>query len=184
MLKIAGPNRQAAERYRDTMAMSATENRDTAGVIAPPPLMALVVVILGLLLDWLVPAYVLGVLLSLIWRIVIGVVLMAVGLALAFPARRAFVSAGTEVKPWRPSTALVTDGIFTWLRNPMYVGGTLFLAGLSVLLASDWMLVMTFVFIPIIHFGVVRREERYLEAKFGDAYRQYQDRVPRYGWPG
>lgn len=158
--------------------------KDTAGVIAPPPLLALATIVLGLLLDWLLPAYVLGLLLSLTWRIVIGVVLIAVGLALAFPARRAFVSAGTEVKPWRPSTVLVTDGVFAWLRNPMYVGGTFFLVGLAVLLASDWMLVMTIGFFVVLHFGVVRREERYLETKFGESYRHYRNRVPRYGWPG
>ena len=61
---------------------------------------------------------------------------------------------------------------------------TLILAGLAILLASDWMLVMAFVFIAVIHVGVVKREERYLEAKFGDAYRAYKARVPRYGWPG
>ena len=94
-----------------------------------------------------------------------------------------FRIAGTHVEPWKPATALVTDGVFGWLRNPMYVGLTLILAGLSVLLASDWMLVMTIVFVPVIHFGVVKREERYLEAKFGDAYRAYKARVPRYGIP-
>ena len=104
--------------------------------------------------------------------------------ALAVPALRGFRSAGTHVEPWKPATALVTDGIFGWLRNPMYVGLTLILAGLAVLLASDWMLVMAVVFIAVIHFGVVKREERYLEAKFGDAYRAYKARVPRYGWPG
>ena len=67
----------------------------------------------------------------------------------------------------------MTDGIFAWLRNPMYVGATLFLVGLAILLASDWMLVMTVVFAVVLHFGVVKREERYLEAKFGDAYRRY-----------
>lgn len=165
------------------MAMTASEPRDTAGVIAPPPLLALAVVVLGLLLDWLMPAYVLGLLLPLGWRIVIGVVLLAPGLALVFPARGAFVSAGTNVEPWKPSTKLVTDGLFAWLRNPMYVGGTLFLAGLAILLASDWMLVLTIAFVPVIHFGVVKREERYLETKFGDAYRRYCASVPRYGWP-
>ena len=117
-------------------------------------------------------------------RIVIGVILLAAGAALGIPALRGFRSAGTHVEPWKPSTALVTDGIFGWLRNPMYVGLTLLLAGLSVaarlrLDAGDddrfrrWS----------IHFGVVKREERYLEAKFGDAYRAYKARVPRYGWP-
>ena len=65
----------------------------------------------------------------------------------------------------------------------MYVGMTLALAGLAILLASGWMLVMTIVFALVIHFGVVRREERYLEAKFGEPYRAYKARVPRYGWP-
>jgi len=160
-----------------------TQIKDTPGVIAPPPLLALAVIVVGLALDWLFPAYVLTLLPSLVWRIVVGVILLAVGLGIGFPARRAFISAGTEVKPWKPSTALVTDGIFARLRNPMYVGGTLVLAGLSILLAADWMLVLTIAFVPVIHFGVVMREERYLEAKFGDAYRAYKARVPRYGWP-
>jgi protein-S-isoprenylcysteine O-methyltransferase Ste14 len=163
--------------------MAMTETRDNAGVIAPPPLIALAAVVLGLALDWLLPAYLLRVLLSWPERIAIAVVLIGTGAALAIPAMRGFRSAGTHVEPWKPSLALVTDGIFGWLRNPMYVGLTLLLAGLSILLASDWMLVMTIIFVPVIHFGVVKREERYLEAKFGDAYRSYKARVPRYGIP-
>ncbi len=158
-----------------------TEARDNAGVIAPPPLLALAVVVIGLALDWLLPAYVLSLLLSLEDRIVIGVLLIAAGLVLAISALGTFKSAKTHAEPWKPSTALVTEGIFKWLRNPMYVGGISILAGLSILLASDWMLVMTIVFGPVIHFGVVKREERYLEAKFGEPYRQYKARVPRYG---
>lgn len=158
--------------------------RDNAGVIAPPPLLAAGVIILGLILDWLLPAYVLSVLLSMTSRVVIGAALVGGGLALVIPANLAFRSVGTRVEPWKPSTALVTGGIFARLRNPMYVGGTLFLAGLAIALASDWMLVMTIVLAIVLHFGVVKREERYLEAKFGDAYGQYRAKVPRYGWPG
>ena len=160
-----------------------TETRDNAGVIAPPPLIALTAVVLGLALDWLLPAFVSRVLLSWPERIVIAVVLIAAGAALAIPAMRGFRSAGTHVEPWKPSTALVTGGIFGWLRNPMYVGLALLLTALSILLACDWMLVMTIIFVPVIHFGVVKREERYLEGKFGDAYRSYKARVPRYGIP-
>jgi protein-S-isoprenylcysteine O-methyltransferase Ste14 len=157
--------------------------RDNAGVIAPPPLIALAAVVLGLFLDWLLPAYVLSALLTLTQRIVIGGILMAAGLALAFAANLSFRAAGTHPEPWKPATALVTAGVFRTMRNPMYVGGTLFLAGLSIALASSWMLVMTIFSAIVLHFGVVKREERYLLAKFGDPYRRYLKSVPRYGWP-
>lgn len=160
-----------------------TEARDNAGVIAPPPLVARAAVVLGLALDWLIPAYVLTVLLTRPERIIIAVVFFVAGAAVAFPALRGFHAAGTHVEPWKSASALVTDGIFAWLRNPMYVGLTLFLVALSLALASDWILIMTIGFVLVIHFGVVLREERYLEAKFGDAYRQYKARVPRYGIP-
>lgn len=158
--------------------------RDNAGVIAPPPLLALAAVVLGLALDRLLPAYVLTVPLTRPGRIVIALILFGAGAALAFTALRGFRAAGTHVEPWKPATALVTDGVFGWLRNPMYVGLTLFLVALSAALASDSMPVMTIAFVLTIHFGVVKREERYLEGKFGEAYRQYKARVPRYGWPG
>jgi protein-S-isoprenylcysteine O-methyltransferase Ste14 len=156
---------------------------DTAGVIAPPPLIALAVVVLGLSLDRLLPAYVLTVLLTLPVRVTIAAILFAAGGCLAVPAIIAFRSSGTEVEPWKPSTALVTGGVFRWLRNPMYVGLAFGVGGIGVALASDWTLVLLLPAALVMHFGVVRREERYLEAKFGDAYRAYIAHVPRYGWP-
>jgi protein-S-isoprenylcysteine O-methyltransferase Ste14 len=163
--------------------MTMIERRDNAGVIAPPPLLALAVILLGLLLDWMLPAYILMLLFSMAERIVVGAILMTAGFALAYSARSTFLSVGTNVEPWKPSTALVSGGIFGRLRNPMYVGGTLFLTGLSIMLASDWMLVLTIIFVPVIHFGVVKREERYLAAKFGEPYLRYMATVPRYGLP-
>jgi protein-S-isoprenylcysteine O-methyltransferase Ste14 len=160
-----------------------TDARDSAGVIAPPPLIALAAVLVGVALDWLAPAYVLTVLLDLSERLVIGALLMAAGAALAVPAMRGFRSAGTHVEPWKPSLVLVTDGIFGWLRNPMYVGLAFLVAGIGIALASDWTLVMLVAAALTIHFGVVKREERYLTAKFGDPYRHYMQTVPRYGWP-
>ena len=55
--------------------------------------------------------------------------------------------------------------------------------GVAVALASDWMLVLVVPMFAVLHYGVVKREERYLERKFGDDYRRYKDSVPRYGWP-
>jgi protein-S-isoprenylcysteine O-methyltransferase Ste14 len=160
-----------------------TDVPDTPGVIAPPPLIALLALLSGLALDRLLPAYALSLLLDFALRVGIGVALIGGGVALAIAGERRFARAGTEVKPWRPSTVLVTDGVFERLRNPMYVGATMMLAGFAVAFASDWTLVMTVVFALVIHFGVVKREECYLEIKFGNAYRSYTLRVPRYGWP-
>jgi protein-S-isoprenylcysteine O-methyltransferase Ste14 len=157
--------------------------RDTAGVIAPPPLVALGAVIFGVLLDWLMPAYVLSAVLTRNGRIIISVLLIAAGVALALAGRGIFVRSGTHVNPFKPSSVLVTTGIFAYVRNPMYVGLACLVAGIGVALASDWTLVMLVVAALVIHFGVVKREERYLEARFGDAYRKYMSTVPRYGFP-
>jgi protein-S-isoprenylcysteine O-methyltransferase Ste14 len=158
--------------------------RDTAGVIAPPPLLALAAIVFGLLLDGLFPAYVLTVLLDFNTRVVVAVVLLALSAAFAVPAMLAFRRAGTHIEPWKPATELVTRGIFRFVRNPMYVGLILLVVAIAVAFASDWTLVMTVALAVALHVGVVRREERYLEAKFGDAYRAYCSRVSRYGWPG
>jgi len=161
--------------------MTMTDARDTAGVIAPPPLIALAALLLGLTLDWLLPAYLLNVLLSLGVRILLGVELVAAGCALAIVGRSTFVRSGTEVNPYKASSALVTTGIFAHVRNPMYVGLAFIVSGLGITFASDWTLVMLVAAALTIHFGVVKREERYLTAKFGDAYCQYMQTVPRYG---
>jgi protein-S-isoprenylcysteine O-methyltransferase Ste14 len=158
------------------------QSSDNPGVIAPPPVLAAAAVVLGLLLDWVAPAYLLEVTLSWGTRIILGVELIAAGGALIFAAVRVFRAAGTNPEPWKPSTAVVSTGIYAWLRNPMYVGALGLLVGLVILLASDWMVVMTIVTALVLHFGVVKREERYLETKFGDAYRRYCVAVPRYGW--
>lgn len=160
-----------------------TETRDTAGVIAPPPLVALAAVLVGVAVDWLLPAYVLTVLLSFEARIGLSVLLVVAGCALAIVGKRTFDRNGTNVNPYKPATVFVTTGIYAHIRNPMYVGLGLLVAGIGVALASDWTLVMLFAGALVIHFGVVKREERYLTAKFGEAYVEYMGRVPRYGWP-
>src|SRR4051794_18045377 len=123
------------------MSKRQPEAADSAGVIAPPPLIALAAIVFGLLLDGLFPAYVLSVALPRGEHRLVGAVLIVAGACLAVPAIRAFRRAGTHVEPWRPASALVTDGIFSFVRNPMYVALIVFVAGLAILTASDWMLV-------------------------------------------
>jgi protein-S-isoprenylcysteine O-methyltransferase Ste14 len=152
-------------------------------VIAPPPLLALAAIVFGLLLDGLFPAYVLSAALPRGEHRLIGAILIVAGLCLAVAAMLAFRRTGTPAEPWKPTTALVTHGIFRFVRNPMYVALIVLVAGIAILTASDWMLVMCIPLAFVLHHGVVKREERYLEARFGAEYRRYRDAVPRYGWP-
>jgi len=158
-----------------------TEGHETAGVIAPPPLIALAAVLVGLFLDWLAPAYILTLLLSLEMRLPLGLLLIVLGCLLAYGGMRSFGRVATAVNPYAPSTTLATTGVYAYLRNPMYLGLGLIVGGLGIALASDWMLVMLVAAALTIHFGVVKREERYLTAKFGEAYVRYRAAVPRYG---
>jgi protein-S-isoprenylcysteine O-methyltransferase Ste14 len=159
------------------------EARDSPGVIAPPPLIALATLLLGLALDWFFPFFILRGVFGFGTRLIIGAILIATGAAIAIFARSNFVQAGTNIEPWKPSLTLVTGGIFARMRNPMYVGLILFFAGIAIALGSDWMLILLMPMAAILHFGVVKREERYLEAKFGEPYRAYLNSVPRYGLP-
>lgn len=156
---------------------------DIPGVIAPPPLIALATLLIGLALDWVFPTFVLRVILTFPERVFTGVIVAAAGGILAIVAERTFRWIGTNVPPWKPALNLATIGIYGWLRNPMYVGLGLFTAGLGIVFASDWTLVLLVPSAIILHRGVVLREERYLERKFGEEYRRYKARVPRYGWP-
>jgi len=159
------------------------EARDIPRVVAPPPLIALATFLLGLVLDWFLPFFMLREIFSFWTRLIIGAVLIALGMATAGFGWRGFVQAGTNVEPWKPTLILVTGGIFGLMRNPMYVGLMLLLGGLAVALASDWMIILLIPAALILHLGVVKREERYLEAKFGETYHAYMNRVPRYGLP-
>jgi protein-S-isoprenylcysteine O-methyltransferase Ste14 len=160
-----------------------SDGRDTPGVIAPPPLIALAALLLGVAADWLWPLDGLDSVLNWPVRIGLGGALFVGGGVLVVVGEQAFKRVGTNVPPWEPALALATTGIYAHLRNPMYVGGILMLAGLAIALASDWLAILLLPTALLLHFGVVRREERYLEAKFGEDYRRYKASVPRYGWP-
>ncbi len=94
------------------------ETSDTARVIAPPPLIALAALLLGLALDWLIPAYVLTVLLTFDVRIFLGVVLVAAGCALPISARNTFVGIGTNAYSSSAARARQRCGVYAYVRNP------------------------------------------------------------------
>lgn len=144
-------------------------------MLAPPPLIYLVPLALGFLLHRRYPLVLPG-------RRVTMVLGLACILAAAIvlPALLAFRRAATRPEPWRPATSLVIDGPYRFSRNPMYVGFTLLYLGIALRYGSLWPLLFLPLVLAVMHFGVIVREEAYLERRFGDAYRQYRRRVNRW----
>ena len=152
----------------------------TAGVIAPPPLMLLASLIVGFSLSNAMP---LGLLVQIppAPRLIVGGLLCIFCLGFSALAVTRFGRAKTPVNPYLPPTGLVTDGVFGLLRNPMYVDFYGFSLGLAIMFAADWVIVTTIILAILIHYFVVKREEEFMESKFGEAYRDYCRKVKRYG---
>ena len=152
---------------------------DTAGVVTHPPFIYLGGLLLGGGADWLLGLpplpYLAG--REAVW---LGAALGVAGCAILLTAARRFLKAGTNIPTHRPSTALVTDGLYRYSRNPIYIGLTLFYLGIAVGLASLGALLLLPVVLLVMEVGVIRREERYLERRFGAAYRDYKARVRRW----
>jgi len=154
--------------------MTATE--DTSGVRFPPPLIYVGGFVIGYLLDRAVPLTLTS------WPLgePIGWALVAVGVALMGSAVMTFRRAGTSLNPAKPTTRVVVHGPYRLTRNPMYVGWVIVYLGAALLTNTVWPLALLPVVLVLINRAVIAREERYLEAKFGDAYRAYKSRVRRW----
>ncbi|HKX09697.1 MAG TPA: isoprenylcysteine carboxylmethyltransferase family protein [Stellaceae bacterium] len=154
-----------------------SDAKDNANVLIPPPLAWAAAFLVGLGLDWLRPLPFVPLDISRVW---IGGIVVAIGIALGVSAVVTFRKAGTRVEPYKPTTAIVTYGPFAFTRNPIYLGMFLGQVGLAVGFDSLWILAMLLPFYLVIRYGVVAREEAYLERKFGSAYLDYKSRTRRW----
>jgi protein-S-isoprenylcysteine O-methyltransferase Ste14 len=168
----------AAPRSDGGQAVDGSGAPDVPGVIALPPLIFLGFLAAAAVIEAIVPLPI-PVAHSLA-RYVVGAVLAACGFVMIAMGTRRFVAAGTNVPPTLPTTALVVDGIYRRTRNPLYLGLTLVYLGLGVAAGSLWSIGLVVPLLWVINIGVVTREERYLERKFGDGYRDYKARVRRW----
>ncbi len=153
------------------------DTADTAQVMIRPPLAWGLAVIAGLALNWLLPMPFLPVDLPAGW---LGAMVFAFALALFAWAIVTMTRAGSNVPTNRPTTTIVEQGPYRFTRNPIYLGMFLGLTSLSIAFNNLWLLIMLAPFALVIRYGVVAREEAYLERKFGDGYRHYRSRVRRW----
>jgi protein-S-isoprenylcysteine O-methyltransferase Ste14 len=149
---------------------------DNAGVIAFPPALYAGTLSIGLLLNVVFPTGLLPHPIAL----VLGVVTILCAGLIAISALRAMNRARTAVNPSQPTTAIVSDGVFSLSRNPIYMSFTLLYIGIALLNGAIWALLLLLPLLVIVQVGVVQREEIYLERKFGDEYLRYKARVRRW----
>jgi protein-S-isoprenylcysteine O-methyltransferase Ste14 len=110
----------------------------------------------------------------------LGWLAVGIGLALFVWTLWTFARHHTTVNPYSGATTLCTRGPFRFSRNPIYLGDWFLLSGAALLLGTLWPLAFAPFIWVMLRFGVIRHEEVHLEAKFGDAYRDYKARVRRW----
>jgi protein-S-isoprenylcysteine O-methyltransferase Ste14 len=166
---------------RVTTGQEVTDN-GTAGAVARPPVLFLAALLLGFVMDHLLPlpfavpgdgpAH---------WvSVVVAGCLILIGMAAFGTGIRNFSCAATPVQGTKPTRVLVTRGIHGWSRNPIYLGMFLVYGGIGIAVRSPWILILLLPLAVTIRYGVVAREEAYLERRFGNAYRDYKARVRRW----
>src|SRR6478672_10026337 len=151
-------------------------------IVAPGPWIAFGALAFGIAFDTLHAIRLIGFMPR--WmRNSVGLVLIALGLWYVVRANIIFRREKTPFQPWRPTRIIAARDIYGYSRNPMYQGFIILVLGIGVLLRSDGTMLMLLPAAMLVHYGVVLREERYLDRRFGEAYRRYMAAVPRYGWP-
>lgn len=150
---------------------------DHPGVIIFPPLLFLLCLAAGIALHVLWPRPT-----GLSWAARAGLGGLAIVLAVVFGlgGERALHGAGTNVRPDRPTTTVVTSGIYRFTRNPLYLALLNVYTAVAVFVDSLWPFALWAVLLPVLVKGIVEREERYLAQKFGEPYRAYSTRVRRW----
>ena len=156
--------------------MPAAQIPDSSNVAVFPPALFGGTLVLGLILHWLRPVP----LLPPVAARLLGVVLLVLSAWLARCAEAAMKRAGTNVRPDQPTLAIVMDGPFRFTRNPLYLATTGLYLSVALMVNALWPLVLLPPVLVVLHWGVIRREERYLEAKFGAPYLAYRARVRRW----
>lgn len=149
---------------------------DNPGVIAPPPLIFAGPLAIGLLSHWFFPKRFLprGI------GIALGGLSIISGVMLIRGGFREMLAAKTNVNPTLPVTTIVTEGPYRYTRNPLYLGLTLIYAGIAFLANALWVMLLLPVVLVVMVYGVIKREEQYLERKFGEQYLSYKASVRRW----
>lgn len=109
-----------------------------------------------------------------------GIILIMVGVAIVGLTRREFVRHAQPTDPGYPTNKIISTGVFSISRNPLYLGGVLSLAGISLAFHLIWGLILLIPSLVVCHIILIVPEESYLADRFGKEYREYTGKVHRW----
>jgi len=156
------------------------QERDNPGLPVFPPVLPFIALVLAIAGERVLPLHYLADRGTYGWQFWLGLIALVAGIGLGLSGIYAFYRAGTHVEPHKPALKLVTAGPYRITRNPMYCGFLLTIAGLSLMASLDWGLILLPFLWAALDRMIVAREERYLTAKFGDAYVAFQRQTRRW----
>lgn len=145
-------------------------------MIAIPPLIYLSGFVIGLVMELAYPVPILPDWIAR-WA---GVLIALISIPIVVSAVRAMHHAKTTINVRKPTTAIVSGGPFRWSRNPVYLSLTLFYLGIALLINSLWIAGWVVPILVVMRWGVIAREEQYLERKFGPEYLAYKAKTRRW----
>ena len=142
----------------------------------PPPLIAMLCVLIIFLSKSIFPSFVFS------YKLQLGIFVSTIGFLLLIVSVKSFIDNKTTINPLnlKKSTYLVTSGVFRFSRNPMYLGMLLFLLGAAIILNIIGGLIISILFIFYMNFFQIIPEEKALQNLFGKNYRNYRKTVRRW----
>jgi protein-S-isoprenylcysteine O-methyltransferase Ste14 len=153
-----------------------SKSSDHPNVIALPPLIYLTALIIGVIANFIDPRPLFPGRIA-FW---VGAAMVVACVSLAVWARVTMKRAGTNINPYEPALQIVTAGPYGFTRNPMYLAMVIGYLGVVLMVNGVWPAVVTIPLVWTIQWGVIAREESYLDARFGETYRSYRARVRRW----
>jgi len=155
--------------------LQSLEDKRGPGLKFPPPLLPLTLIGSGYLADIYLPLPVNEH--SALWT---GLVVVIAAVCLAAIALLQFLRAKTHVEPWQPTTFIIQSGLFRYSRNPIYLSFCFATLGCGLILNSWWVIAAVLPLVYLLQQLIIRREETYLQQKFGDTYLACQRRARRW----
>ena len=152
--------------------------KDHPGIYIPPPLFYVITFLAAVFIQKLAPLE--KEFFYTTTSKIIGSIIIIAGLFFNFPALRQFFNTKNTLVTIKPANSLQTTGIYSVTRNPMYISLLLSYTGLSFIIGNWWNFILLPLLVLVVQEYIIKREELYLQRRFGQEYLDYKNKVKRW----